>query len=94
MRTKSKKIAEGINLITLKEENMIRYFIIGDDYELGYEIFSLIDEGDFDEKKFLDNLNIKIINDTLDEINNREEDDCLYHDMDEVSMLPKVGEIE
>lgn len=84
MRSSLKKLDDDLYLLKIKKGSMIRYFVIGEDYELSYELFSLIDDSNFNEKEFFENINTKMIRDTLDEINNRDEFDCLYHDMDEI----------
>lgn len=83
MRSSIKKLSDDLYLLKIKKGETLRYFVIGEDYELSYELFSLIDDGEFNEKEFFENININMIKDTLDEVNNRDEFDCLYHDMDE-----------
>lgn len=87
MRCKGKKISEDIILISLREDDIIRYIAVGKDYEISYEVYSLIADENFNEKEFLKDINVNSIRDTLDDINNSMEDDCLYHDIGEIDNI-------
>ena len=87
MRCKGKKISDDIILISLRDDDIIRYIAVGKDYEISYEVYSLIADENFNEKEFLKDINVNSIRDTLDDINNNMENDCLYHDIGEIDNI-------
>lgn len=84
MRTKAYKLNDKINLLELTDDRVKRLFIIGSDYDLGYELLSVVnDDTDiskkFNIKEYIKTLDLDKIYDYLQEIN-EEADDYLYKD--------------
>ena len=80
MRTKAYKLNDKINLLELTDEKVKRLFIIGSDYDLGYELLSVInDNTKFNVKEYIKSLDIDKVYDYLCEVND-DADDYLYKD--------------
>lgn len=84
MRTKAYKLNDKINLLELTDEKVKRLFIIGSDYDLGYELLSVINDNidiskKFNIKEYIKTLDLDKVYDYLCEVND-DADDYLYKD--------------
>lgn len=84
MKTKAYELNDKINLIELTTDKVKRLFVIGSDFDLGYELLSILnDESEvskkFKIKEYIKSLDLDKIYDYLCEIND-EADDYLYKD--------------
>lgn len=79
MRTKAHKIKDDLYIIELTDEKVKRLFVIGNDYDLGYEILSVLDDKKLNISDYIKTLDISMLYDNLCEIN-EDADDYLYHD--------------
>lgn len=80
MKTKAHKLRDDIYLIELTDEKVKRLFVVGTDFDLSYELLSVLnDNKEFKIKDYIKAIDIDKIYDYLCEIND-DADDYLYKD--------------
>lgn len=90
MKTKAHKLRDDIYLIELTDEKVKRLFVVGTDFDLSYELLSVLnDNKEFKIKDYIKAIDIDKIYDYLCEIND-DADDYLYKD--DIEDIFKGGE--
>lgn len=79
MRTKAHKLKDDLYIIELTDENIKRLFVVGNDYDLAYEIMSTLNDKKININDYIKTLDISMLYDYLSEIND-DADDYLYKD--------------
>lgn len=89
MKTKAHKIKDDLYIIELTDEKVKRLFVVGSNYDLAYEIMSILPDKNVKISEYIKSLDISMLYDNLIEIND-DADEYLYKD--DIDEFMKGGE--
>ena len=83
MRTKANLIKDKLYVIELKDNLITRLIVTHEDFSLSYELLTIYNEdlnSKFNLKEYINSLNYENLFSYLQEVNEDDYDDCLYHE--------------